>query len=230
MARQEVLDQLTRYILSLIPKHPVRVAIDGIDAAGKTILADELVRPIQERGREVIRASIDGFHRPKVERYERGLESPKGYFLDSFDYASLRSSLLIPLGPGGNNLYRTAVFDYRTDSAVSMPPYIANPDAVLLFDGVFLLRPQLNDCWDFRILVLVDFEVSIARGVERAMNRGPEIMPESVDVEARYRNRYVPGQRIYLQTVRPERYADVIIDNNNPADPKLLKSPVGRWP
>jgi uridine kinase len=40
--------------------HPTRVAIDGVDAAGKTTLDDELAEVLRERGRGVIRASIDG--------------------------------------------------------------------------------------------------------------------------------------------------------------------------
>jgi hypothetical protein len=34
--------------------HPVRVAVDGVDAAGKTSLADELVGPLAARGRTVL--------------------------------------------------------------------------------------------------------------------------------------------------------------------------------
>jgi uridine kinase len=60
--RREVLRQLANHIVSLHCPHPLRVAIDGIDAAGKTTLADQLARPIEERGWDVIRASIDGFH------------------------------------------------------------------------------------------------------------------------------------------------------------------------
>jgi uridine kinase len=35
---------------------------------------------------------------------------------------------------------------------------LAPPDAVPVFDGVFLLRPQLNDAWDLRIFLQVDFQ------------------------------------------------------------------------
>src|SRR5438270_14025869 len=95
-----MLDQLAQQIVSLHPPHPLRVAIDGIDAAGKTTLADELVSPIEAQGRPVIRASLDGFHRPRAERYQQGADSPQGYYEDSFDYAALRDALLLPLGPG----------------------------------------------------------------------------------------------------------------------------------
>ena len=39
--------------------HP-RVAIDGVDGAGKTTLPDELAPVIEGAGRGVVRASIDG--------------------------------------------------------------------------------------------------------------------------------------------------------------------------
>jgi uridine kinase len=54
------------------------VAIDGPDTAGKTTLADELADALLGRGREVVRASIDDFLRPRDERHRRGPDSPEG--------------------------------------------------------------------------------------------------------------------------------------------------------
>ena len=95
--RSLCLGELAGLILRVERGHPVRVAIDGPDAAGKTILADELAPQIERSGRPVIRASIDGFHRPRAERLARGPESPEGYLHDSFDYPALRADLLDPL-------------------------------------------------------------------------------------------------------------------------------------
>jgi hypothetical protein len=47
--------------------------------------------------------------------------------------------------------FRQAAYDHATDSAVSAPVTTAPADAVLLFDGVFLLGPELIDRWDLRI-------------------------------------------------------------------------------
>ena len=69
MLRMAALAQLAEQIAGIERLHPVRVAIDGIDAAGKTRLADELVKPVRGHGRQVLRASLDGFHRPRAERY-----------------------------------------------------------------------------------------------------------------------------------------------------------------
>jgi uridine kinase len=40
-------------------------------------------------------------------------------------------------------------------------------DAVLLFDGVFLLRPELIDQWDLRIVVSAAFEERPGRAQAR---------------------------------------------------------------
>jgi uridine kinase len=69
MTRAKLLDEIAARILRLELPHPTRVAIDGVDAAGKTTLADELVRPLEAQGRHVIRASVDGFHRSSKIRY-----------------------------------------------------------------------------------------------------------------------------------------------------------------
>ena len=217
MKRLALLAQLADQIASLTRPHPVRVAIDGVDAAGKTTLADELVEPVQTRGRTVIRASVDGFHNPRDVRYKRGYSSPRGYYLDSFDYQALRSALLEPLGPRGKLYYRTAVFDYRADSPVDAPVRPAHPDSVLLFDGIFLLRPELYDFWDYKIFVDVDPDVSVQRAcVRHRRETGP-----MGDIIARYHQRYVPGQRLYLKLCRPKERADAIVENNDWMNPSL---------
>jgi uridine kinase len=215
--RQQVLNRLADGIGLLSSPHPVRVAVDGIDAAGKTTLADELAALLEERGRPVIRASVDGFHRPRSERYQRGAESPEGYYLDAFDYPALCGALLLPLGPLGSRRYVRAVFDVHADCSLSLPEEEAPANAILVLDGVFLLRPELMALWDYRIWVEVPFDVALARARQRDVG----LFGSAVAVEERYRSRYIPGQRLYLDTVHPRERADVIVDNTNPAQPVL---------
>lgn len=86
MTRDEMLDTLSGYVTDSVLDHPVRVAIDGPDAAGKTMLADALAGRLAGAGRQIVRASIDGFHRPRAERYRQGPLSPAGYYEDSLDH------------------------------------------------------------------------------------------------------------------------------------------------
>jgi uridine kinase len=226
VTREEMLSQLADRITGVSRLHPIRVAIDGVDASGKTTLANELIQPIERRGRRVIRASVDSFHRPRAERLRQGPESPAGYYADSFDYAALRKVLLLPLGPRGSRWYRRAVFDYRADAPVDAPAEEAAPDSVLLLDGVFLLRPELDDCWDFRVFVDVAFAETLRRACARGIERFGSAAAAAV--RQRYQVRYIPGQRIYLAAVRPRERADVVVENGDLSAPRLLvRSPSG---
>ncbi len=221
MVRAQLIAYLAARVVRIEMPHPVRVAIDGPDAAGKTTPADELVAPIRALGRPVIRASVDGFHNPAAVRYRRGTGSPEGSYRDSFDHRALTGSLLGPLGPGGSRRYRTAVFDHRTDADVHMPFRVAEANAVLLFDGIFLLRPELAGYWDFTVFVEASFATALARAEQRdaASFGGVE------QVRRRYEQRYIPGQRLYYAEARPRERADVVVDNNDPRNPFVRPRP-----
>lgn len=213
MNRAELIKTLVIRILGVSCPHPVRVGIDGVDGVGKTTLADELANEIGVNGRPVIRASIDGFHNPRSLRYRMGKTSPEGYFKDSFNYPALTAVLLSPLGPGGTRRYRRAVFDYRTDSVVEMPLETAPENSILLFDGVFLLQPELLPFWDISIFLDAPFEVTVPRMAGR--DGGP---PE---VDAPENRRYVEGQRLYLKACEPMEKANIVIDNTDLAWPGI---------
>lgn len=213
--RDQFLDQVSDIITTMNLPHPVRVAIDGIDGAGKTTLADDLVEPILRRGREVIRASIDSFHNPRALRYRLGRRSPEGYFYESFNHDALIESLLVPLGPNGDRRYRTAAFDYNDDAPVVSPLRRATDNAVLLFDGVFLLRPQLIGFWDLKVFLATTFENARLRCAERD--------GENVYL-AEWEARYVEGQKLYLAECQPETTADILVDYNDPHDPVIVRA------
>lgn len=215
--REELVDLLADWVLA--PGIALRLAIDGPDAAGKTTLADLLAASIARRGRPVVRASIDGFHRPREERYRRGELSPEGCYLDSFDLARLRSVLLDPLGPGGNRVVRTSVFDHLIDLPVESVETLVPADAVLVFDGVFLQRPELASCWG-RVVFLEIQEEEVLR---RAMSRDTALL--GPQVQERYLYRYLPAQRVYQDEVGPSERAHVVIDNQDPDHPLVLKAP-----
>ena len=220
MKRPELLELLGGLLLEREPPHPLRVAIDGPDGAGKTTLADELAELLAGK-RPAIRAGIDGFHNPRELRYRRGPDSPEGYFLDSFDYEALRAILLDPLGPGGTRRYRRALFDYRADEKVAAPEEEASDDSILLFDGVFLLRPELRAFWDFSIFVQAGFDETLRRAEERDR----ELMGGADAVRERYRKRYIQGQELYFSSCATQEVADVVIDNADVSQPRLARRP-----
>lgn len=210
-ARDQLLGWLADAIESVRTTHPVLVAVDGPPAAGKTVLADELALVLTDRGRAVIRASIEGFLLPRAHRYRRGVDSPEGCYHDSFDFDALYRVLLDPLARDGDRRFQQAVYDRDTDTALSLPATVAADESVLLFDGVFLLRPELVERWDVRIFVSVAFEETLAR----ARVRDRASLGSVTRVEQRFRSRYQPSQQRYFETMRPTELANIVVHNDD---------------
>ena len=120
--RDEMLGHLAEAVVSVSVAHPTRVAIDGPPASGKTTLADELAAVLRERGRDVIRATIDDFLFPRAQRYPRGEYSAESCYFDAHDYDALNRVLLDPLGPDGDRRCQHAVYDHTADTTLSPPP------------------------------------------------------------------------------------------------------------
>lgn len=205
-ARRAVLAQVAQAILAQSAAGILRVAVDGVDGAGKTTFADELRDALIPSGRLLIRATVDGFHHPKSVRYRRGRHSPEGFYRDSYDYAMLARVLLRPLSPGGSGRFRRAVFDVDADVVVNAPEEQAGPGAILLLDGIFLHRPELRRYWDFSVFLRVDWA------------RNHRLRGRPVSGQARYSE----GQALYFKECRPWDQANLIIDNHDLAAPFIV--------
>ncbi|QDO89116.1 uridine kinase [Ornithinimicrobium ciconiae] len=213
--RQLVLVDLLSMMLAVAPGQRAVVAIDGVDGAGKTRLARELVALAPHvAGREVHSVSIDGFHHPRAVRQARG-SGPESFYQDSYDYEAFRTGVLRPFRAGKD--YVPAVHDVGTDQALTPAPVTASDDALLLVDGIFLRRPELATEWDATLMVWVPLAVSVPRGNARFPGRaGAEDPAHETNA------RYVGGQQLYLQQARL-RPPTWILDNTDLQRPALIE-------
>ncbi len=219
MTQKELLKYLAEIIMATKRPHPLRVGIDGVDASGKTTLADSLADYLKSLNVGVIRASIDGFHNPRAVRYAKGQNSPEGYYRDSFNNKSIIDNLLAPLSENGDLKYKTAVFDFKTDSKVTLSLNTAKPDSILIMDGVFLFRAELVDYWDLKIFLEANFKIT----AERAKKRDGYLLGSENEVLEKYEQRYVPGQKLYFEEAKPQEKSDIIIDNSDFENPVITR-------
>ena len=68
---ETLLSKLVLPNLKLPANRPQLVAIDGFDGVGKTVLSDQLANRHISSHRQIIRASVDGFHNPRIHRVSR---------------------------------------------------------------------------------------------------------------------------------------------------------------
>lgn len=95
---------------------------------------------------------------------------------------------------------------------------LAAADAVLVVDGVFAFRPELDELWDHRIWLDAPTELSARRGADRDTDREGAAAAERL-----HRDRYLAAARVYLAEADPVGRADVVVDNVDFARPRLLR-------
>jgi uridine kinase len=192
----------------------LRVAVDGLTAAGKTSFGHELGEAMAGTGRPVLRASLDDFKRPWSERHRYDRFSGEGYYRNAFDLDAVVRLLLEPV-----QRKALCAIDPLTQVDHSAETVEVPADAVLVVDGVFAFRPPLDPFWDLRIWLDVDEETSIRRGEARDGEAG-----------SLHRDRYLPAERIYIAECDPVARADVVVDNTDFAVPRLVRAAVASDP
>ena len=218
--RIRVLTDLLTELRAVGPGRRALVALDGVDGAGKSTIARELVGLAQKGSggagtasvRPVAAAGIDGFHHPRAVRCARG-KGPETFYRDSYDYSAFVESVVEPFRRG--EAIVVAVWDVDADRPIEPEPRILPSDCVLLVEGIFLHRPELRSLWDASVWVDVPCEVSVPRGNERFPGRF------DADPEDESNHRYVGGQRLYFAEATPWEQATWVLDNRDLDRPTL---------
>ena len=214
--RDALVQAIAERVLSL-GKGRLLVGIDGFTASGKTSFGHELAAHISRSGRQVLRVSLDDFKKPWRDRHLYDRESGDGYYRNAFDYTAAQRLLLKPCQPNGSGQVALCGIDPLTQIDHSSTVTQAATDAVLIVDGVFAFRPEINEYWDLRIWLNVTPEISIQRG------RARDEDSLGSEAEVVHRDRYGVAESIYLQEVDPMRLADVVVDNSDFAHPRIME-------
>lgn len=101
---------------------------------------------------------------------------------------------------------------------VNPPSLDVEPGTVLLVDGVFLQRPELDGARD----LVVYAHASPAETLRRALQRDAVRFSSAEEVRKRYEHRYLPAQAHYRAVATPRNRAWVFIDNEHPAYPHIV--------
>lgn len=216
--RMLVIDRLVTMIGGLGPGR-VRVAVDGRTAAGKTSLGHEVARGLAARGRTVLRASLDDFKRPWRESHRYDRLSGEGYYRNAFDLEAVRRLLLDPAAPDGDGAVSLCSIDPLTQLDHAATRTTMPMDGVLLVDGVFACRPELDACWDLRIWVDIAPELSVQRGA----SRDADAEGGRDAAEALHRDRYLAAEDLYVREVDPVAFVEVVVDNTDLDRPRLVR-------
>ena len=228
-ARTEVLADVAGAVSTAVAGQPrVLIAVDGRSGAGKSTFADELSSTLGELGIATLRSTTDSFHKPRADRMRRGANSAEGYYLASHQLTTIVEELLNPFVEGASTV-RVAAFNEPKDEPVHETADIVD-DAVLIFDGLFLQRPELRSFWNHSVFLMADERLDAAwlDFLLSDLPSGSTDRAQRIDErlhQARW-PRYRDGWRRYLDADQPDQRCCFLIDNNDFGSPSIVRSHV----
>lgn len=206
----------------------VLVGVDGRSGSGKSTFADELASVLDRRGRAVVRSTTDLFHRPRAERMQLGATSPEGYRLHSHQVDSIVADLLEPFRHGAHQVL-VGAFDEPTDRPQAVTVEVPQR-AILIFDGLFVHRPELLPHWDLTVMLHADRRCDAAwlGYLETDLPQDPTERAAALDrrLERARWPRYRQGWRDYVASIGSIE-ATVDIDNDALDAPAIVSPSSG---
>jgi uridine kinase len=209
----------------------VLVGVDGRSGAGKSTFADELARTLEQAGRSVVRSATDSFHRPREQRMRLGESSPEGFYWDSYQTRVIIDELLVPFRDGASEVL-VGAFDEPSDTP-RLRKAVVPTDAILVFDGLFVHRPELCQHWNLTVTLHADRRCDDVwlRYLETDLPHDPTDRAAELDrrLERARWPRYRHGWQLYLEAIGPAA-ADIDIDNENLSAPAIINDGAGTRP
>ncbi|MER7700109.1 uridine kinase [Streptomyces sp. NPDC096095] len=141
--RSALTEALAQRVLALGPGRQL-VGIDGFTAAGKTSFGHELAAHLAVSGRPVLRATLDDFKNPWKDRHLYDRESGEGYYRNAYDYDAAKRLLLDPARSPEAASCALCSIDPLTQENHAADTTPLAPDSVLIVDGVFAFRPEID--------------------------------------------------------------------------------------
>jgi uridine kinase len=181
---------------------PVLVALDGGSGSGKSALAALIAERL-----DAIIISGDDFYAANIPDAEWERRTPAERAADVIDWRRLRAHALEPLLAGERAVWYS--FDFtngpRRDGTYRMcdRPEVREPSSVIILDGAYSARPELDDLVDLSVLVDVPAGVRHQRLAER----------EAPDFLAAWHQRWDEAEAWYLTHVCPASAFDLVVTN-----------------
>ena len=190
-------------------RRPIVVALDGGSGAGKTTIAERLMRLTK-----IALIPLDDFYQTVIPESEWPHKTVEQRLNEVFDWSRVRSEALEPLRAGGAG--RWHAFDFMrglgkagTYSLKKEATEVASAPTILV-EGAYSASPPLRDLIDLAVLVHV-------QGKTRHLRTGAR--GDSTEFLAKWHEIWDEVEAYYFQHVCPPESFDLVIRNDNDAKP-----------
>lgn len=119
-----------------------------------------------------------------------------------WDWERMRTQVLVPISRDEPGRYQR--YDWDLDRLAEW--HAVPVGGTLIVEGVSSLRDELGKYWDLAIWVSAPYELRLERGVQR----------DGEAMRSQWRDVWMPEEREYLETQRPDKKADLVVDGTRP--------------
>ncbi|MBL6990773.1 MAG: hypothetical protein ISR65_13390 [Bacteriovoracaceae bacterium] len=199
--------------LKLINKFPKIVGVTGVDNAGKTEFTKGLHAYLKSNGHSSTLLHLDDFHNEKKVRYQLD-DKVESYIKCAFDLDKIEKNILLPLKMNGSVNTTLNLLDLDSDTFINNKTFEIRPNSIVLFEGVMLFRPPLDQYIDYRVFI----DISFSQMVPRALRRDGGSVEEVSKV---YQDKRIPIQKKYFEIFKPKQRSDLVVLNDNYFNPEI---------
>jgi uridine kinase len=197
------------------------ITVDGIDGSGKSTFARTLHAALAAAGHAPVLFRVDDFRRKVAWTTP---EAEAGLYYDAY-YDLARCDACLAAFVDGAPSVAIPIYDVVAERVTGEQTVALAAAEVAVVEGVFPLRlPRVAA----GILVYLDASEAEARRriVARDVKNG-----RSVDeIHRRIDRRYFPSQVRYHRELDPRGRADIVVDNEDPRAPRVVKCDLSRVP
>jgi uridine kinase len=188
------------------------VALSGIDGSGKGYCTKQIASELTQPNLRVANINIDGWLELPDKRFSK--ERPGAHFYEKgIRFREMFDQLVLPLKEKGTHRIEANLADATNANEYHRHLYEFEKIDIILLEGIFLFKKEFRDYYDLTVWIDCTFET----GLERALQRNQEGLSEA-EIRRDYDTIYYAAQRIHFEIDHPQKYADMIIQNDHRLD------------
>lgn len=180
------------------------VGIDGLGGAGKTTISEKICCELKNNNIRTILLHIDDFINVKEVRYDPAYPEWQCYYDLQWRYDYF-IKIISQIKDNVNGKIEIELYDKENDCYFTKS-YDVTENTVIIVEGIFLQRKELQGIFDYIVYIDVPEEVRMTRVLKRDTYIGNE-----QQIIEKYENRYFPAERKYFSEYRPEQSANYVI-------------------
>lgn len=188
-------EQLMRSIDSIQKKHTtLLIGIDGCGGSGKSTLANKL----KDEYSNVTVVHMDDFYLPTAQLINlHPTQKPIGA---DVDWKRVLNQVLEPISRNNEGHYQR--YDWVKDELAEW--HKVPIGGIVVIEGVYSIRKELADKYDFTIWVECPRETRLARGLDRDGEEARDV----------WENNWMIAEDIYVEVDKPYERADVVVNGS----------------